>query len=142
MATRKKGSRKGGAVRPKVRTVPAVVPPSTQIGDLLDDVTDRDLEAILWQRFGDGRSPGLSFEGVRAFTPLLRETATHVPITEIHDLEALAEAVIGDREEARKWLSEPNLATDNRAPILLAGSPEGYERVRNLLLRIEFGVLA
>lgn len=54
----------------------------------------------------------------------------------------MATAVLEDRDKAVSWLSKTNPATDNRAPIELIGEPLGFERVKNLLLRIEYGVLA
>ena len=66
----------------------------------------------------------------------------HVPTTQIEEISTLASAVIGDKDKAVKWLSEPNPAMDNRPPIDLVGEKDGYERVKNLLLRIEYGVLA
>lgn len=66
----------------------------------------------------------------------------HAPTNQIHRINALAISVIGDEVRALNWLKEPNPATDNRAPIELLGEPQGYERVTNLLLRIEYGVLA
>jgi hypothetical protein len=68
--------------------------------------------------------------------------ADRVPVDQIREIEALAEQVFGDREAGAKWLSEPYLATDEKAPITLLGDQHGYERVKNLLLRIEYGVLA
>jgi hypothetical protein len=66
----------------------------------------------------------------------------HVPTTQIEEISILATAVIGDQEKAMKWLSEPNLAMGNRPPIDFVGEKDGYERVKNLLLRIEYGALA
>lgn len=66
----------------------------------------------------------------------------HLPATEIEEISTLATAVIGDKNKATQWLSEPNIATDNRAPIDLLGEKDGYERVKSLLLRIEYGALA
>jgi hypothetical protein len=68
--------------------------------------------------------------------------SSHTPVQQIREMETLAEMVIGDKQEAVKWLSEPNPATDDKAPIDLLGDQAGYERVKNLLLRIEYGVLA
>jgi len=65
----------------------------------------------------------------------------HLPVEEINKIRALAEDVFEDKDAALAWLQEPNLATDNNAPIELLGTPDGYARVRNLLLRIEYGVL-
>jgi putative toxin-antitoxin system antitoxin component (TIGR02293 family) len=58
------------------------------------------------------------------------------------ELEKLAERVFGDKRIGDEWLNQPNLATDNLRPIDLLSTPEGYDRVTNLLLRIEYGVLA
>ena len=66
----------------------------------------------------------------------------HVPAKQIRDISAIAADVLGDEQEGVRWLSESNLATDNRAPIELMGEKDGFERVRNLLMRIEYGVLA
>jgi putative toxin-antitoxin system antitoxin component (TIGR02293 family) len=57
-------------------------------------------------------------------------------------LQALAEEVFGDKTMALDWLQQPNLATDGRPPIDLLSTSDGFERVKNLLLRIEYGVLA
>jgi hypothetical protein len=65
----------------------------------------------------------------------------HLPAAEIEDISTLASAVIGDKRKATQWLSEPNNATDNRAPIDLIGERDGYERVKSLLMRVEYGVL-
>ncbi len=67
---------------------------------------------------------------------------THAPVGQIREIEALAEAVIGNKQQAHRWLSDPNLALGDKAPIDLLGSEQGYERVKTLLLRIEYGVLA
>ena len=67
---------------------------------------------------------------------------SHIPTTQIQDIATIAADVFGDEHSSVKWLSEPNLATDNRAPIELMGEKDGFERVKNLLMRIEYGVLA
>ena len=66
----------------------------------------------------------------------------HMPTNEIEEISALAADVLEDAEQGVRWLSTPNLATDNRAPIELIGEKDGFERVKNLLMRIEYGVLA
>jgi uncharacterized protein (DUF2384 family) len=58
------------------------------------------------------------------------------------ELEGLAEHVFGDKHVGKEWLRKPNLATDNAPPINLLTTADGFERVKNLLLRIEYGVLA
>ncbi len=74
---------------------------------------------------------------------LVREWARrHAPTARIEEISTLASVVIGDPQSAIRWLSEPNLATDNRPPIDLIGENDGYEHVKKLLLRAEFGALA
>jgi hypothetical protein len=65
----------------------------------------------------------------------------HVPTTQINEISILASAVLGDKDKAVRWLSEPNPAMNNRPPIDLVGENNGFDRVKNLLLRIEYGVL-
>ena len=67
---------------------------------------------------------------------------SHVPAKEIMAINTLAMDVLDDKEKALNWLTQPNLATDNRPPIELIGEEGGYDRVKNLLLRIECGALA
>jgi putative toxin-antitoxin system antitoxin component (TIGR02293 family) len=71
-----------------------------------------------------------------------RWIAEHLPTSQIEEILSLAAAVIGDRERAAEWLSEPNPALDNRSPLNLIGEKDGFDRVKHLLLRIEYGVLA
>lgn len=79
----------------------------------------------------------------RAAKVLVQEWAKrHAPTDQIEEISTLASVVIGDPQRALRWLSEPNLAIDNRSPIDLIGEKDGSERVKNLLLRAEFGVLA
>ena len=66
----------------------------------------------------------------------------HTPTAQIEEIASLATTVLEDSDKAVKWLSEANPATDDRAPIELIGEAQGFERVKNLLLRIEYGVLA
>ena len=54
----------------------------------------------------------------------------------------LAAAVMHDRRLALEWLLEPNLATENVAPVDCLETPHGYEKVENLLMRIQHGMLA
>ncbi len=66
----------------------------------------------------------------------------HLTTAQIEEITSLATSVLEDRDKAVRWLSQTNPATDNRAPIELIGEPHGFERIKNLLLRIEYGVLA
>jgi uncharacterized protein (DUF2384 family) len=81
-------------------------------------------------------------ENDAAFVLVQEWAKRHAPKAQIEEISTLASVVIGDRLMAVRWLSEPNLATDDRPPIDLIGEPDGFQRVKNLLLRAEFGVLA
>jgi len=70
------------------------------------------------------------------------EVAVHQPASPIHEIASLADRVFGENEIALSWLREPNPATDNQAPLDLLATSHGFDRVKNLLLRIEYGVLA
>lgn len=65
----------------------------------------------------------------------------NLPADDIETIRSLARDVFGDRVIASEWLQRPNLATDNRPPIALLGTQEGFHRVKTLLQRIEYGVL-
>lgn len=67
--------------------------------------------------------------------------AMNTPLTQIQSAMALATDVFGDEKVAEEWLGEPNLATDEKPPLALLGTESGFERVRALLQRIEYGVL-
>ena len=54
----------------------------------------------------------------------------------------LAKRVFENSKAAERWFNQPNFATDNRPPAELLESTEGCAQVKNLLLRIEYGVLA
>ena len=68
--------------------------------------------------------------------------SSHLPIEQIERIMEVAKDVFEDEALAKEWLLAPNLATDNKHPINLLGSPEGYSRVFTLLKRIEYGNLA
>ena len=76
-------------------------------------------------------------------TPLIDAWITsHLPVDQIEEVTQLANVVFGDNTVATSWLRNPNLATDNQSPVSLLGTSDGFERVKNLLLRIQYGVLA
>lgn len=55
----------------------------------------------------------------------------------------LAKDVFEDEGYANAWLNERNVALDNRTPAeVVMSDPKGTEIVTNLLLRIQYGVLA
>lgn len=53
---------------------------------------------------------------------------------------AKATAVLGDQNQAERWLSMPAIALDGRRPVDLLASPAGTELVEQLLGRMEYGV--
>jgi putative toxin-antitoxin system antitoxin component (TIGR02293 family) len=55
---------------------------------------------------------------------------------------ALARDVIEDDGLAREWLRSPQVGLNNRAPLDLLVTDAGAREVEDLLLRIEYGVLA
>ena len=67
---------------------------------------------------------------------------SHLPAAQIEEITSLATAIFEDESKAVRWLSRINVATDDRPPLDLIGEENGYARVKNLLLRIEHGVLA
>jgi len=66
----------------------------------------------------------------------------NLPRFQIESVLRLAVSVFENEEVAREWLNQPNLATDEKPPIALLGTEEGFLRVQTLLHRIEYGVLA
>ena len=90
-----------------------------------------------------GTKLNIDIREVDTTTGLIHQWVTsHAPVVQINAITSLAQKVIGDNDKAKKWLSEPNIALDNKAPVTLLGDRQGYERVRTLLLRIEYGVLS
>lgn len=51
-----------------------------------------------------------------------------------------AARVFRDEELARKWLKSPIISLDNKRPIAHLDSIEGYERVKDTLGKIEYGM--
>lgn len=47
---------------------------------------------------------------------------------------------LGNRPSAQRWLVSPSLALNRRSPCGLLAEPRGYPEVRDLLLRIEYGI--
>jgi putative toxin-antitoxin system antitoxin component (TIGR02293 family) len=56
------------------------------------------------------------------------------------EITALAAQVLGNAEVAQQWLNQPALALSGAVPADLLSNPEGREAVRDLLMRIEYGV--
>ena len=57
------------------------------------------------------------------------------------DLLTIATDVLGGEEKARGWLRGTNDALGGKTPLEAAGTADGEEKVRELLLQIEHGVL-
>lgn len=53
-----------------------------------------------------------------------------------------ATAVFGSTEEGVRWLDRPALALEGQRPIDLLSSSAGYDLVKDLLTRLEYGVYA
>ncbi len=58
------------------------------------------------------------------------------------EITLLANKVFGNEQTAAEWLKQRHMATDDKAPLELISTGEGFERVKTLLLQIEYGVLA
>jgi len=74
--------------------------------------------------------------------PAKAPTVAEGQVPDMKVIADFASTVFEDHQIAERWLHEPNLATDNRPPIELLNSAEGFSRVAVLLQRIEYGVLA
>jgi putative toxin-antitoxin system antitoxin component (TIGR02293 family) len=69
--------------------------------------------------------------------------ATPAKDLQVSEITRLASNVFEDEGYAMAWLNEPNIATGDQSPIeLLSTTPNGFEIVKNVLLRIQYGVLA
>ena len=64
------------------------------------------------------------------------------PDPRISELEDYAAEVFGGRDAAEEWLNTPLWELDNLSPreIVARGGDAAVERVRDVLLRIEYGV--
>ncbi len=56
------------------------------------------------------------------------------------EIAAIAEKVLGTRELAESWISQPALALNGKRPMDLLTTTPGIEVVKALLTRLEFGV--
>lgn len=53
---------------------------------------------------------------------------------------SLAETIFGDNEKAARWLHKPNRALGNRVPLSMLDTVIGFQEVKTILGRIEYGV--
>ncbi len=58
----------------------------------------------------------------------------------LHEIIGRATEIIGDRQEAMRWLGTPVRGLDYATPISLLGTDEGAQRVNDILGQIEHGV--
>ncbi|WP_273142238.1 antitoxin Xre/MbcA/ParS toxin-binding domain-containing protein [Halomonas sp.] len=60
----------------------------------------------------------------------------------MHFAEILTRAkdVLGDREEAKRWMNTPAMGLEGRKPIDLITTQAGYELVDDFLTRLDYGV--
>jgi putative toxin-antitoxin system antitoxin component (TIGR02293 family) len=58
------------------------------------------------------------------------------------EIRRLAEDVWGNRADAEQFLTSPHAMLDGKTPEQAAASLAGAERVRDILMRLEFGIPA
>lgn len=58
------------------------------------------------------------------------------------ELMTQARTVFGSTDEAVRWLAQPALALERQRPVDLLASSAGYDLVKDLLTRLEYGVYA
>lgn len=67
-------------------------------------------------------------------------TAALSPLDLPDDIPLLAVHVLGSHALATRWMKQPAVALEGRCPGDLLGSEDGTQAVRELLMRIKFGV--
>jgi len=120
----------------KQQNAPQHISPSHIHKDLTDDEWDAELKNLL-ASMAAPISAGVKDKRVET-----NSVAASVPQGEIDNIRKLASQVFGTDELGISWLVEPNLAMGNQSPIQLLGDATGFAKVQNLLLRIQYGVLA
>ena len=58
-----------------------------------------------------------------------------------NELVHYAETVFGDPAKAKRWLSKPNVLLDGKAPLGVMDTPSGREKIDEMLVRIEYGMI-
>ncbi|CAN5462591.1 hypothetical protein BH10PSE16_BH10PSE16_03980 [soil metagenome] len=73
-----------------------------------------------------------------------KDTAMSLPVSDatlsLIEIKSLAESVLGSSAEAEEWLNKPALALDGYKPIALIATRAGAELVKDLLIRLDYGV--
>jgi putative toxin-antitoxin system antitoxin component (TIGR02293 family) len=65
------------------------------------------------------------------------------PTVEVNPIDSVIERaieVIGDKEQAMRWLGTPVQALGHATPISRLSTPKGQEEVRTILGRLEYGI--
>lgn len=57
------------------------------------------------------------------------------------DVLGQADRVFGSHEKAVRWLERPHPALNNKAPLQLLATEDGVARVRDMLIRIDHGII-
>lgn len=73
-------------------------------------------------------------------TESLAVNSQHSPKTKKQLMEFALKIFDNDKRDVRSWLSTPNGALNNAAPVDLIDTPEGIEEVYKVLGRIAYGV--
>ena len=70
------------------------------------------------------------------------QASLHARESRIREMVNLATDIFGSEKVAVDWLNHPNIATDNKPPMALLETKSEGDRVKSLLIRIDYGVLA
>lgn len=55
------------------------------------------------------------------------------------DIKSLASDILNSEKEAENWINTPNSALNGLAPHTLLDTEQGTQRVKDILMRIEYG---
>lgn len=73
-----------------------------------------------------------------------KDAAMSLPVSDatlsLIEIKSLAESVLGGSAEAEEWLNKPALALDGYKPMALIATRAGAELVKDLLIRLDYGV--
>lgn len=73
-----------------------------------------------------------------------KDTAMSLPVSDatvsLIEIKSLAESVLGSSANAEDWLNKPALALDGYKPMELIATRSGAEMVKELLIRLDYGV--
>jgi len=56
------------------------------------------------------------------------------------DVQQLATSVFGSSIKALRWLNKPNRSLSGERPVSRLNTTEGIDQIKNILIRIEYGV--